>query len=111
MADPHDWENERSMRKLRELQPELFQKFVDFERAVYEPRKLSAKMKELIAVAVTYVTQCRACMALHTRNAKLQDATDEEIAEAIFVAMELRAGAVLGHFGTSMEVMEKHRHS
>lgn len=111
MADPHDWVNERSMRKLRELQPELFQKFVDFEQAVYEPRNLSTKMKELIAVGVTYVTQCRACMALHTRNAKLQGATDEEIAEAIFVAMELRAGAALGHFGTSMEVMEKHRHS
>ena len=110
MVDPHDWVNERSMRKLRELQPELFQKFADFEHAVYEPRKLSAKMKELIAVAVTYVTQCHACMALHTRNAKLQEATDEEIAEAIFVAMELRAGAALGHFHTSMEVMEKHRH-
>ncbi|MGD0075291.1 MAG: carboxymuconolactone decarboxylase family protein [Candidatus Binataceae bacterium] len=110
MADP-DWTNERTMRKLRELQPELFQKFVDFEQAVYEPRKLSTKTKELIAVAVTYVTQCRACMALHTRNAKVNGATDEEIAEAIFVAMELRAGAALGHFGTSADVMEKHRHA
>jgi alkylhydroperoxidase/carboxymuconolactone decarboxylase family protein YurZ len=51
-ADPHDWVNDRSMRKLRELQPQLFEKFVDFERAVYEPRKLSRKVKELIAVAV-----------------------------------------------------------
>ena len=103
----NDWVNERSMRKLRELQPELFEKFVNFERAVYEPRKLSRKV---IAVAVTYVTQCHACMALHARNAKLQDASDEENAEAIFVAMELRAGAALGHFGTSLEVMQKHRH-
>ncbi len=110
MADPHDWENERSMRKLRELQPELFQKFVDFGRAVFEPRKLSTKTKELIAVGVAYVTQCQASITLHTRNAKLQGATDEEIAEAIFVAMEMRAGAALGHFGISMGILEKHQH-
>lgn len=110
MVDPNDWEEEKSMRKLRELQPELFQKFVDFERAVFSPGKLPVKTKELIAIGATYVTQCRACITLHTRNAKLAGATDEEIAEAIFVAMELRAGAALGHFETSAHVMERHQH-
>jgi len=60
------------MRKLRELQPELFEKFVDFERAVYEPRKLSRKMKELIAVAVTYVTQCPAFPSGEWRNGQME---------------------------------------
>lgn len=110
MTDPHDWVNEKSIRKLRELQPDLFQKFLDFEKAVYEPGKLSTKMKELIAVGVTHVTQCDACIALHTRNAKLAGATDEEIAEAVFVAMELRAGAAVGHFKSSARAMENHKH-
>jgi AhpD family alkylhydroperoxidase len=68
---------------------------VEFEAAVYKPGHLSTKIKELIAVGVTHVTQCDACIALHTRNARLAGATDEEIAEAVFVAIELRAGAPL----------------
>ncbi|MGH7917192.1 MAG: carboxymuconolactone decarboxylase family protein [Candidatus Binataceae bacterium] len=110
MADSHDWVNEKSVRKLRELQPELFQKFLDFEQAVYQPGKLTTKMKELIAVAVTHVTQCDACIGVHTRNAKASGATDEEIAEAVFVAMELRAGAAIGHFKTSARILEQHNH-
>jgi AhpD family alkylhydroperoxidase len=83
MADPHDWANAKYLQKLKELQPELFEKFIELEQAVYRPGSLSTKIKELIAVAVTNVTQCEACIALHTRNAKLAGATDEEIAEAI----------------------------
>jgi AhpD family alkylhydroperoxidase len=110
MADSHDWVNEKSVRKLRELQPELFEKFLEFEKAVYEPGRLSAKMKELIAVAVTHVTQCDACIAVHTRNAKECGATDEEIAEAVFVAMALRAGAAVGHFKSSARILDQHHH-
>ena len=106
MADPHDWVKAKSVLKLRELQPELFDKFVEFEHAVYQPGHLSTKIKELIAVGVTHVTQCDACINLHTRNAKLAGATDQEIAEAVFVAIELRAGAAIGHFKTAASVLE-----
>jgi AhpD family alkylhydroperoxidase len=109
MADPHDWVRAKSVQKLKELQPDLFAKFVEFEQAVYKPGNLSTKIKELIAVRITHVTQCDACIALHTRNAKLAGATDQEIAEAVFVAMELRAGAVIGHFKTAASVLE-HSH-
>jgi AhpD family alkylhydroperoxidase len=109
MADPHDWVKAKSVQKLKELQPDLFEKFVEFEQAVYEPRHLSTKIKELIAVAVTHVTQCEACTALHTRNAKLAGATDAEIAEAVFVAMTLRAGAAIAHFKTTAATLD-HSH-
>ena len=108
MADPHDWVNAKSVRKLKELQPELFEKFLALEQAVYRPGSLSTKVKELIAVAVTNVTQCEACIGLHTRNAKLAGATDEEIAEAIFVAIELRAGAGIGHFKAAAHALDRH---
>jgi AhpD family alkylhydroperoxidase len=109
MVDPHDWIKAKSVQKLKELQPELFEKFVELDRAVYEPGHLSTKIKEIIAVAVTHVTQCDACTALHTRNAKLAGATDAEIAEAVFVAMTLRAGAAIGHFKTTAAALE-HTH-
>ena len=108
MADPHDWVNAKYLQKLKELQPELFDKFVELEQAVYRPGSLSTKIKELIAVAVTNVTQCEACIALHTRNARLAGASDEEIAEAVFVAIELRAGAGLSHFRPAARALDSH---
>lgn len=105
-----DWASDKNIQKLAELQPELFQKFVEFEQAVYRPGKLSAKFKELMAVGITHATQCDACIAYHTRKAKEAGATDEEIVEAVFVAIELCAGAAVGHFAASAKVMQQHQH-
>jgi AhpD family alkylhydroperoxidase len=87
----------------------MFKKFVELEEAVYEGGTLPAKTKELIAVAVTHVTRCDACMEYHTTKAKRAGTTDEEIVEALFVAMELRAGAALGHHAASARAMDNHR--
>jgi AhpD family alkylhydroperoxidase len=110
MAYRPDWASDKNIQKLAELQPELFQKFIEFEQAVYRPGKLSTKFKELMAVGMTHVTQCDACIAYHTRKAKEAGATDEEIAEAVFVAMELCAGAAVGHFAASAKAMQPHPH-
>ncbi len=69
MDDKPEWARDSGIQKMANLKPELFQKFADFERAVYEPGKLSTKFKELIAVGVTHVTQCNACIAYHTKKA------------------------------------------
>ncbi|MGZ6241258.1 MAG: carboxymuconolactone decarboxylase family protein [Candidatus Binataceae bacterium] len=52
-----------------------------------------------------------ACIAYHTNKAKDAGASDEEIAEAVFVAMELLAGSAVGHFATSARAMNQHQHS
>ena len=51
-----------------------------------------------MAVGITHVTQCDACIAYHTSKAKDAGASDEEIAEAVFVAMELLAGSAVRTF-------------
>jgi AhpD family alkylhydroperoxidase len=109
MSHLPEWASTKWLQRVAELQPEMFQKFVELEEAVYGSGKLPAKTKELIAVAVTHVTQCDACMEYHTHKAKQAGATDEEIVEALFVAMELRAGAALGHHAASARAMESHR--
>jgi AhpD family alkylhydroperoxidase len=110
MAYRPGWASDKSIQRLSELQPELFQKFIEFEQAVYQPGKLSTKVKELMAVGITHVTQCDACIAYHTDRAKAAGATDEEIAEAVFVAMELCAGAAVGHFAACARAMQPHQH-
>lgn len=108
-AKPHlpEWASPKWMQRMAELQPHMFQKFVEFEEAVYESTTLPAKTKELIAVAVTHVTQCDGCMEYHTMRAKRAGASDEEIVAAMFVAAELRAGAALGHHLPSHRAMSK----
>jgi AhpD family alkylhydroperoxidase len=109
MSHLPEWASTKWLQRIAELQPEMFKKFVELEEAVYEGGTLPAKTKELIAVAVTHVTQCDACMEYHTTKAKRAGATDEEIVEAMFVALELRAGAALGHHAASARAMENHR--
>jgi AhpD family alkylhydroperoxidase len=110
MAYRPEWANDKTIQRLSELQPELFQKFVEFEQLVYQPGRLSTKFKELMAVGITHATQCDACIAYHTGKAKAAGATDEEIAEAVFVAIELCAGAAVGHFAACARAMQPHQH-
>ena len=44
--------------------------------------KIPGKYKELIGLAVSGATRCRYCALFHTEAAKLNGATDDEIAEA-----------------------------
>ncbi|MES2261044.1 MAG: carboxymuconolactone decarboxylase family protein [Pseudomonadota bacterium] len=55
------------------------------------------KYRELISIAVALTTQCSYCIDAHAKNAARAGATREEIAEAVFIASALRAGAAVGH--------------
>ena len=92
--------------KLYELKPDLMQAFRDFDGKVFAGGTLSTLVKELIAVAVAHTTQCPFCIASHTRRAKKVGASDAELAEAIFVAVALRAGGALAHGSVAMAALE-----
>lgn len=95
------------MQALSELAPDTIAAFGAFEQAVFAPGHLSPKIKELIAVAVTHVTQCDACITLHVKNARRLGATEGEVAEALWVAAELRAGAAIGQFATTLQALRQ----
>jgi AhpD family alkylhydroperoxidase len=83
--------------KRRELAPDIQAAFDVFSQRVFADGALSAKIKQLIAVAVAHVTQCPYCIRGHTTAALQHGATAEEIMEAIWVAAEMRAGAAYAH--------------
>jgi len=93
--------------KLYELKPELLQAFMAFDAKVFADGALSTKNKELIAVACAHITQCPYCIDGHTKKAKKVGATPEELAEAIFVAVSLRAGGGLAHSCIAIEALEE----
>jgi AhpD family alkylhydroperoxidase len=96
----------KNLRKLRLLKPDLFKSFMDFDQMVFKDGALPAKTKELMAITAAHVTQCMWCIEDHTKRAKKQGATDEEIAEAAFVAMALKAGGAFAHACVAMAVTE-----
>jgi AhpD family alkylhydroperoxidase len=100
-------ETPKQLRKLRQLKPDLFASFVDFDKKVFEPGALDLKTKELIAVAAAHVTQCAFCIDAHTKRAQKAGAAEAEIAEAVFVAMALGAGAPFMHGAIAMGALEE----
>jgi AhpD family alkylhydroperoxidase len=79
-------------RRRRDMAPAQQAAFDAFGKAVFAEGTLSAKMKQIIAVAVAHVTQCPYCIRGHTKAALRAGATQQELMEAIWVAAEMRAG-------------------
>ena len=90
-------ENVQNLGQLKDLAPEPFKAFHEFNAAVFKDGALSKKEKEIIAVAVTHVTLCPDCIDAHTKEAKKEGASLEELAEAVFVAAAVEAGGTVTH--------------
>ncbi len=84
-------------RKGRQLAPQPAETFKAFSQSVFAEGAVSARTKQLIAVAVAHVTQCPYCIRGHTQSALQHGVTPEEIMEAIWVAAEMRAGGAYAH--------------
>ena len=109
MPEFYSKETIKRLRKLRQLKPDLFKGFMDWDEAIFKDGALPAKTKELMAITAAHVTGCPWCIEDHVKRAIKQGATDEEIAEASFVAMALRAGAPFAHSSIAMAVSDEQR--
>ncbi|HEY9168070.1 MAG TPA: carboxymuconolactone decarboxylase family protein [Lutibacter sp.] len=89
------------------LAPKNIEAWRNFSKTVFEAGALPEKTKQLIAVAVSHVTQCPYCIKSHTTQAMRKGASKEEIMEAIWVASEMRAGAAYAHATIAMAEMDK----
>lgn len=77
---------------LRQHIPEVYAGFGTMYKAVYADGALSAKMKELIAVAIAVQNGCDGCIASHVRSAVRKGASGAEMAEAVGVALQMGGG-------------------
>jgi len=93
--------------KRRALAPETEKAFQALTRQVFADGALPSKIKQLIAVAVAHVTECPYCIRGHTKTALRQGATEQEIMEAVWVAVEMRAGGAHAHTAVSLAAMDE----
>jgi AhpD family alkylhydroperoxidase len=93
----YDMANMKKLPILGGKAPKAFEAFVAFDRAALADGVIPKKYKELMAIAVALTTQCPYCIAIHKEAAVKAGVTEEEFAEATFVAAALRAGAAVTH--------------
>jgi AhpD family alkylhydroperoxidase len=79
-------------RSLRDASPEVWAGFGQLHQAAVADGALSAKVKELMALAVAVAKGCDGCIAYHAKAAARRGATAEEVAEALGVALLMDGG-------------------
>ena len=96
------------LKRMRELVPEAYRAFLDFDGKAFAAGALPTKTKELVALGIAHITQCPWCIEAHTQRALKAGATDAEIGEVIFVSMAMAAGAAWAHGGLALQCLEEH---
>ncbi len=80
-------------RRLRQAIPEVYSAYASLHRAAMSgDGVLSAKTKELIAIAIAVTRECDGCIISHARSAVRHGATAAEVAEAMGVAILMNGG-------------------
>ena len=94
-------------RDLRAAIPDTWNGFSTMHRSAVADGALSAKVKELMALAIAIAEGCEGCIAYHAAGAARQGATEEEAAEAIGVALLMRGGPASVHGPQALETFRE----
>ena len=105
----HDVDVRTQFKKMRELAPETYRAFLEFDQKAFKDGAIPNKTKELIALGIAHITQCAWCIDAHTKKASTAGASDAEIAETTFVAMAMAAGAAWSHGGLALQSLQEHK--
>jgi AhpD family alkylhydroperoxidase len=93
----YDVKNLEKLSAFNKAVPKAMASFQAFDEAALADGAIPKKYKELIAVAVALTTQCPYCIDVHKMAALKAGVTEQELAEAAFVAAALRAGGAVAH--------------
>ena len=84
-----------SLAPLRKAQPEAMQGFGQLARAAMAEGAVSAKHKELIALAIGITQHCSGCIGFHVKALLKLDCTRAELEEMLSVCVYMGGGPAL----------------
>lgn len=91
--------------ELGHLSPDTLRGYQTIADAAGKNGRLDAKTIELISLAVAVTTRCDGCITVHAEAALKSGATEQEIADAMAVAISLNAGAALVYSARVMDAV------
>lgn len=83
--------------KVSDWQKPLGEKFFNYYGEVFKDAALSAREKSLIALAVAHAVQCPYCIDAYSNDAFEKGYSEEQMMEAVHVAVAIKGGAALVH--------------
>ncbi len=73
--------------RIGKIEPGLVANFAKFKDEVYKPGALSVKEKALIGLALGCTLKCGTCIEVNAEMAGVYGATDDELREALIMAL------------------------
>jgi len=70
----------------------VYQSFLELEKNTFKDNSLSKMQKELIALGISVIINCESCMEWHINEALNSGASEDQIIEALEVAIEMGGG-------------------
>ena len=71
----HGVDTKTVFRRMRELAPDAYRAWLEFDQKAFAPGAIPVKTKELIALGISHITQCSWCIDAHTKRAAQPGAT------------------------------------
>ncbi|NDZ18440.1 alkylhydroperoxidase [Variovorax sp. WS11] len=93
--------------QLRQDTPAVMKSFGDLARATMPSGALSAKTKELIALALGVAAHCDGCIGFHAKALVGLDATELEVEEALAVAVYMGGGPSLMYSARALDAFSE----
>ncbi len=100
---------ERLNKKIMEKGSLYTKRFFSLDASVYRDGKLPAKTKELLGLVASIVLRCNDCILYHLDRCIELGYTDEELYEAIDVAMIVGGSITIPHVRYAYEMIEEIR--
>jgi AhpD family alkylhydroperoxidase len=91
--------------------PGPMSKFMQLHQSSLGEGALSAKMKELIALAIAISVHCDGCISFHVHDALNAGATRTEVLETIGVAILMGGGPAAVYGCEALEAMEQFKNA
>ena len=91
---------------LRKAQPEAMQGFGQLARSAMAEGALSAKHKELMALAIGITQHCSGCIAFHVKALRKLQCTRAELEEVLALCVYMGGGPALMYVAETLKAWE-----
>lgn len=100
---------EKMNKRIMEIGNIVTKRFFSLDSQVYTKGALKPKYKELMGLVASLVLRCDDCVSYHLIRCVDENSTDEEIVEALNIALIVGGSIVIPHYRRAIEFLDELR--
>lgn len=97
MVELYDETYKNGTKKFSEANKDVLEAYKNYQKVMLEKSPFDKKMTELMLLSASCAIQCSYCIDTHAKRAKMNGATDEEVASVITFAASVKHGATVSY--------------